>query len=111
VNHFVSPAAYAAIVPPQLPSPTALVFISGAAEIAGGIGILWQPTRRLAAAGLIVLLLAVFPANIYAAIAGMEVGGRAVPSWLLWARLPIQPLLIAWVYAAAFRRESTKDAP
>jgi uncharacterized membrane protein len=104
VNHFVSPATYVAIVPPQLPAPRALVAISGVAEILGGIGILWRPTRRAAAAGLIALLLAVFPANIYAAAAGMEIGGRAVPTWLLWARLPLQPLLIAWVYIACWKQ-------
>jgi uncharacterized membrane protein len=103
VNHFVSPAAYVAIVPPQLPRPEALVAISGVAEIAGGLGILWQPTRRIAAAGLIALLVAVFPANIYAAVTGMEIGDRAVPQWLLWVRLPLQPLFIAWVYVACCR--------
>jgi uncharacterized membrane protein len=90
-------------VPPQLPSPAALVAITGAAEIAGGLGLLWQPTRRLAAAGLIALLLAVFPANIYAAVTGMEISGRAVPQWLLWLRLPLQPVLIGWVYLACWK--------
>jgi len=104
VGHFLSPDKYLAIMPPFLPRPAALVFISGAAEIAGGLGILWPPTRMLAAIGLIALLVAVFPANIYAALHGMEIGGRVVPSWILWARLPIQPLLIAWVYFAGWRR-------
>jgi uncharacterized membrane protein len=103
VNHFVSPAVYIAIVPPGLPSASALVAISGAAEIAGALGILWPRTRRFAAAGLIALLVAVFPANIYAAVAGMEISGRGVPQWLLWARLPMQPLLIAWVYVACWK--------
>ena len=103
VNHFVSPRPYLAIVPPLLPWPLALVYISGAAEVAGAIGILWQRTRRLAALGLIVLLIAVFPANIYAAMHGMQISGSVVPPWGLWARLPLQPLLIAWVYFACWK--------
>ncbi|MFN2475972.1 MAG: DoxX family membrane protein [Chthoniobacterales bacterium] len=104
VMHFVSPRPYVAIVPPSLPSPVALVYISGAAEIAGGIGTLFRPTRRLAAIGLITLLIAVFPANIYAAVHGMQFRGEAVPGWLLWARLPLQALLVAWVYIACWKQ-------
>lgn len=103
LNHFVSPASYLAIIPPVLPWPLALVYLSGAAEIAGGLGVLWPNTRKIAALGLIVLLIAVFPANIYAALHGMQIGGRAIPPWLLWARLPLQALLIAWVYFACCR--------
>jgi uncharacterized membrane protein len=100
-NHFISPAPYVAIVPPFLPWPAALVILSGVAEIAGGLGILGPRTRRLAGWGLIALLLAVFPANIYAAFAGMEIGGRAIPAWMLWARLPLQAVLIAGVYSVS----------
>ncbi len=103
LNHFVSPAPYLAIVPPVLPWPLALVYLSGAAEIAGALGVLLTTTRKFAALGLIVLLIAVFPANIYAAFHGMQVGGRAIAPWLLWARLPLQAVLIAWVYFACWR--------
>lgn len=103
VNHFISPAIYAQIVPPMLPWPEALAAISGAAEIAGGAGILWQRTRWVAALGLILLLIAVFPANIYAALNGVQIAGREIPDWILWARLPFQPLLIAWVYLVAWK--------
>jgi len=101
-NHFLSPAPYLAIMPGSLPWPEALVYLSGAAEIAGGIGLLLSRTRRIAAIGLIVLLIAVFPANIHAARHGMEIGGREVVPWMLWARLPLQAVLIAWVYFAGF---------
>ena len=109
LNHFVSPAPYVAIVPAFLPAPKALVYISGAAEIAGGLGILFRATRRAAGVGLIALLIAVFPANVYAALHGMEIGGRAVPEWMLWVRLPLQPMLVALVYAVALRRAPTRD--
>ena len=101
--HFISPGPYLAIIPPFLPWPAALVLISGVAEIAGGSGLLWPRTRKIAALALIVLLIAVFPANIYAAIHGLQIGGRAIPRWVLWARLPLKPLLIAWVYFGGWK--------
>ncbi len=104
VMHFVSPRAYMAIVPPWLPLPLALVYISGVAEIAGAVGVLWPITQKLAAIGLIALLIAVFPANIYGALHGMEFRGAAVPQWLLWARLPLQALLVAWVYFSCWKQ-------
>ncbi|MEP6821702.1 MAG: hypothetical protein ABI946_05060 [Chthoniobacterales bacterium] len=106
VLHFIAPEAYLAIVPPWLPGPLPLVYVSGAAEIAGGLGVLFPMTRRLAGAGLIALLIAVFPANVYAAMLGMMVGGHAVAPWLLWMRLPLQALLIWWVHAAAWKRQA-----
>lgn len=102
-NHFFSPGPYLAIMPPSLPWPAALIYISGAAEIAGGVGVLLPETRRLAALGLIALLVAVFPANIYGAVHGMQIGSRAVSAWILWLRLPLQGILIAWVYFAGWK--------
>ena len=107
VNHFVSPATYVAIMPPFLPAAAALVWISGVAEIAGGLGIVLKATRRIAGWGLIALLIAVFPANIYAALHGMEISGGPVPEWMLWARLPLQAVLVAWVMQAM---RTTPDA-
>jgi uncharacterized membrane protein len=106
VNHFRVPEAYKAIMPPALPHPDALSLLSGVAEIVGGLGVLPPRTRKLAGYGLILLLLAVFPANIYATQAGMKVGDWTVPQWLLWARLPLQLVLIAWVWASCCRSES-----
>ena len=94
INHFIAPRLYLAIMPPALPWPLALIYISGAAEIVGGIGVLVPPTRKLAAWGLIILLIAVFPANLYATFHGL---GSVAP-WILWARLPFQLVFIAWVY-------------
>lgn len=107
--HFISPELYLAMMPPFLPEPAALVFLSGLAEIAGGSGIFWPRTRKLAGLGLIALLIAVFPANIYAAVHGMQIGGRSIPLWILWARLPLQPLLIAWVYFACWKERNLLD--
>lgn len=103
VNHFVSPAVYLGIMPPALPWPLALIYVSGVAEVAGGVGVLVPAARRAAAWGLIALLVAVFPANIYAAFHGMQIGDYSVPQWVLWARLPGQGLFIAWVYLSCLR--------
>jgi uncharacterized membrane protein len=98
IAHFVSPEAYVRIVPPYLPQPGLLVLISGIAEIAGGIGLLLPITRRMAAFGLVVLLIAVFPANIYMATAHIPFAGLAGKSWLQWLRLPLQLPLIWWAW-------------
>ena len=98
IAHFVFPDAYARIVPPLLPQPRVLVLVSGIAEIAGGIGLLVPKTRRMAAYGLVVLLIAVFPANIYIAVAHVPFAGLAGKSWLQWLRLPLQAPLIWWAW-------------
>jgi uncharacterized membrane protein len=98
--HFVKPAVFRAIVPPQFGDAATLVAISGVAELAGGIGLLYGPTRRPAAYGLIALLLAVWPANWYMAIAADRYAGIA-PAWVLWARVPLQIPLIWWVVNAS----------
>ena len=103
VNHFRAPALYAAIVPPYLPFPLALVAISGLAEIAGGVGAAIPRTRRAAGWGLLALLLAVFPANVYMATEHVVPGDYQIPSALLWARLPLQFALMLWVWSATLR--------
>ena len=102
--HFKNPAIYTQIVPPYLPAPKTLVAISGAFEILGGIGLFPRATRRAAAYGLLALLIAVFPANVYMATDAKRFASL-VPAWLLWARLPMQPLFMWWIYAAAIRPE------
>ena len=107
IGHFIAPRFYLAIMPPALPWPLALIYISGVAEILGGLGVLTPATRKLAGWGLIVLLVAVFPANIYAALHGMG----SIPSWVLWARLPLQIVFIAWVYWTSLRSVPARPVP
>ena len=101
VMHFVSPDPFVRIVPELLPNPLALVYISGAFETLGGLGLLWERTRRWAAWGLIALYLAVFPANINMAINELQLRPDGdIPVWMMWARLPLQTVFIAaawWV--------------
>ncbi len=96
--HFLTPEPYLGMMPAMLPAPLALVYISGVAEIAGGLGLILPATRRLAAWGLIALYIAVFPANLNMALHDLPLGTTNVPTWALWARLPLQLVLIAWAY-------------
>lgn len=84
------------MIPAWLPMPLMLVYVSGAAEVAGGLGLVFPATRRWAAWGLIALFVAVFPANLNMALNDIPLGEHHLPTWLLWARLPFQLVLIAW---------------
>src|SRR4051812_28120668 len=99
--HFAKPAVYEAIMPRYLPAHRELVFASGVAEIAGGAGVLHSRTRRVAGWGLIATLGAGFPANVEMA-AHADGFGRSPPA-ALWARLPLQGVLIAWAWSTAAR--------
>jgi uncharacterized membrane protein len=102
VNHFVKPRPYEKIVPPRLKDDArSVVLLSGVAELAGGIGVLLPGTRRLSGVGLIALLAAVFPANLYMAKEPAEF--RKIPRWALYARLPLQPLMMVWAWRATRR--------
>lgn len=96
VNHFVMPGFYVRIVPPYLPWPDELVFVSGAFEILGGIGLLVPRLTVAAAWGLIALLVAVFPANLHMALHPDQYPN--LPAIGLWLRLPFQAVFIAWAY-------------
>lgn len=96
VFHFVETGSYLKIMPPWIPWHLAMVYISGAAEIAGGVGLLIPGLRRAAAWGLVALLIAVFPANVYMAVNHIQVTSNPMPAVLLWARLPLQAALIWW---------------
>jgi len=98
ILHFLITPRYMAIMPPYLPAHRTLVFISGAAEIAGGLGILAPNTaiRRAAAWGLIALLIAVMPANVNMLVNHADF--PVIPLWVLWARLPLQIPFIYWAW-------------
>lgn len=96
VNHFINPAFYENIMPPYLPWHYALVIISGVAEVVLGVGLLIPKTSRYAAWGLILLLIAIFPANLHMATHPDLYPN--IPPIALWLRLPLQLLLILWAY-------------
>ena len=96
IMHFVNPKFFLRIIPPYLPYHKAINYISGAAEILLGIGLLIPTLRSVSAWGVIALLIAVFPANIYHLQS--KGAGKKVPIWGLWLRLPIQFILMYWAY-------------
>lgn len=98
VNHFISPGLYLPMMPDYLPWHLGLIYASGLAEIAGGIGICVPQWRRASGWGLIALLIAIFPANLHMALNDIPLNGKHLPPWALWSRLPVQLLMIAWVH-------------
>ena len=96
LNHFRNPDFYVKIMPPYLPWHLFLIYLSGFFEIALGVLLLIPRQQYIAAWGLIALLVAVFPANIHMAV-HTELYPAISPA-MLWARLPLQGVLIAWAY-------------
>ncbi len=94
-NHFVHSAFYVRIMPPYLPRPLLLVYVSGLCEMGLGALLLAPPFTKLAAWGLIALLAAVFPANLHMAL---HASSYPYPPGLLWWRLPFQIVLIVWAH-------------
>ncbi|MDX2215239.1 MAG: DoxX family membrane protein [Oculatellaceae cyanobacterium bins.114] len=110
ITHFLKPQEYAKIVPPELPNPFGLVYISGFFEILGGIGLLIPFVSVAAAWGLIALFIAVFPANINQALNGIPIEGIPHHPLLYWFRLPFQAVLIAWAWWYTRRPEQQPGA-
>jgi uncharacterized membrane protein len=96
INHFINPKIYENIIPPYLPQPAILVYVSGLLEILFGMLLLFSTTRRLAAWGIILLLIAVFPANIQMAV--NYSGTHSMGFWISLLRLPLQGVLIWWAW-------------
>ena len=114
LNHLLNPGFYLAIMPPGLPNPEWLNLISGLAEIVLGVFVLEPRVRVLAAWGIIALLIAVFPANVYVALenVGLPAGepgtGNAMVNWI---RLPFQALFILWAWWYTRRDAETESGP
>jgi len=94
--HLINPALFLPIMPPWIPFHRLCIQISGVFELLGGLGLL-VPSRQVqlcACWGLALLLVAVFPANIYMATAHIQIHGFPPQAWMAWTRLALQPLLI-----------------
>ena len=102
--HFARPRFFEAIVPTPIEAQKSeVVAVSGAAEIAGAALVLHPASRRFGRWWLLALLVAVFPANVHMAVNPERIRGldmRRFPRWALWARLPLQPLAMLWVWNA-----------
>ena len=96
-SHFTSMKYdFAAMIPPPLPNDLWVIYLSGVFEIAGAIGLLIPRTRKLAGICLVLLLVALFPANVYAALSEIPLRGEAATP--LWIRTPMQLLYIGMVW-------------
>ncbi len=102
INHYVHPAMYLAVMPPYIPWPLGMVYVTGIAEVLGGIGVMipdgfvFSRTRAGAAWGVVALLICIWPVHINMCLhPGMFPG---VPLWAIWVRLPLQIPLIAWAW-------------
>jgi uncharacterized membrane protein len=98
IMHFRATSFFLKIMPPYIPFHLEMVYLSGVFEILGGVGVLIPQVRQWAGYGLIALLIAVFPANLYMATNNVQIDGIFIPEVLLWLRLPLQLVLIAWVW-------------
>lgn len=96
LNHFRNPRMYLKIIPPQFPRPKVLNVISGLAEVIFGILLCIPKFSTIGAWGIIGILIAVFPANIY--MYTNEKASFRLPKWILLLRLPLQIILIIWAY-------------
>ena len=97
IDHFINPDFYLSIMPPSFPLHEEAVYISGFFEIAGGIGVLIPRFRKIAGWGLVALLIAVYPANIYMAISPEAFPDISIE--VLYFRLALQFLFFYWAYS------------
>lgn len=104
IGHFMFSRFFVSIVPDYVPTPALAVAVSGLCEIAGAIGLLMPRMRRMAGFGLLLLIIAVFPANLWMAQHPEQFS--TFPAWLLYARLPLQLVLLIWVGFAMRRARS-----
>ncbi len=108
ILHYTKTSFYLQAMPPYLPRPRELVWVSGVFEILGGIGVLVPATQRFSGYGLIALLIAVFPANIQMAADSAHNPNAVASSLLLWLRLPLQFALVYWVWWCALSTNKTR---
>ncbi len=108
VNHFVNPSFYEEIIPAGLPAPTALVYVSGVAEMVGALATMHPRTRRAGGWILVATLVAVFPANVWMALNGERF--PSLPQWALIVRLPLQLLFLYLVWIAALRADDAASS-
>jgi len=109
--HFIATDAYVGIMPDYLPLHRELVYVSGVFEILFGLGLLWPKTRGPAGAGLMLLYVAVLPANINMAVHDIQPADFHIPAFLLWARLPFQLVFIYWAWRVSRPQPRNADRP
>ncbi len=110
ILHFTSPARFVAMMPPIFPRPLLWVYLSGIAELAGAFALLaphegWQ---RRGGWWMMLVFLAIWPANIYVALSGQTIEGLSSSPWYYWLRVPFQGVYLGWV---AWSAELFRSSP
>ncbi len=100
-DHWLNPGRYLAMMPSWVPLHLEMVLLTGAAEIAGALGLMLRRLRPLAGAMLAIYFVAVFPANVHNALNGLAVEGLPQAQWYYWIRLLFQPLAVWWALYSA----------
>jgi len=108
-NHFINPQFYLKIMPPWVPYHKEMVFISGVCEILFAMLLIFPSTRRLGAWGIILLLVAVFPANVQMLLNYNKENNPLL--WVAIVRLPVQLILIWWAYGFARKPKAKSPTP
>lgn len=100
--HFFASEFFVAIMPPYLPWHMQIIWLSGTFEIAGALGLTQPQFRHAAGIGLMLLAVAVLPANLHMALYANDFS--TLPTWLLYLRLPLQLVILFWIWRCAVRR-------
>jgi uncharacterized membrane protein len=111
LTHFANPTPFLQMMPAWVPFPLEMVHLTGALEVAGGVGLLVPRLRRPAAICLALYLVAVFPANVNVAVNRIHVDGYPSAPWYAWVRLPFQALFIWWVLWCAGTDRILRHSP
>jgi uncharacterized membrane protein len=111
LGHFVNPEPMAAMLPPWVPARVPIIYVTGVLEWAGAVGLLLPRQSRIAGACLLAFLIAVFPANVFAALNYVEIGGHEAGPAYLFVRLPFQLALMWWTYHFAVRVPDVQHEP
>jgi len=108
LGHFIMSEPMAQMLPSWVPMRMPIIYITGVVELAAAAGLLVPRVCRLTGIYLIAFLILVLPANIYAAINRVEMGGHSMGPPYLFIRIPLQLILIIWTYWFAVRKATTK---
>jgi uncharacterized membrane protein len=109
LGHFANPEPMAAMLPAWVPARVPIIYLTGLLEWAGAIGLLLPRYSRVAGACLLTFLVAVFPANVFAALNHVEMGGHELGPVYLLVRAPFQLVLMWWTYHFALRAQRVQD--
>jgi uncharacterized membrane protein len=111
LGHFVNPAPMAEMLPPWVPGRVPIIYVTGLFEWAGAAGLLVPRYARIAGICLLAFLVAVFPANVFAALNHVAMGGHEAGPVYLFVRGPFQLLLMWWTYHFAVRTAAVREEP